>query len=124
MSVVHAGEPTQHGVGAVVGSAVGDALGAPFEFGPPRRFSARFPEPVSGGVGEMVGGGSFVWAPGEFTDDTQMATVQAESILECGEVDGADLFERFGIWASDAPDVGAQTSAVLRSGRAGSPPRR
>ncbi|PZT70358.1 hypothetical protein DN402_33655 [Streptomyces sp. SW4] len=31
--------------GAVVGSAVGDALGAPFEFGPQGAFSARFPAP-------------------------------------------------------------------------------
>ncbi|MEV5160639.1 ADP-ribosylglycohydrolase family protein [Streptomyces sp. NPDC053728] len=31
-------------VGAVVGSAVGDALGAPFEFGLPCVWSARFPD--------------------------------------------------------------------------------
>ncbi|RBL84934.1 ADP-ribosylglycohydrolase family protein, partial [Streptomyces cavourensis] len=30
--------------GAVVGSAAGDALGAPFEFGPAGAFSARFPD--------------------------------------------------------------------------------
>ncbi|GAB3316396.1 hypothetical protein GCM10027451_33160 [Geodermatophilus aquaeductus] len=29
--------------GALVGSAVGDALGAPFELGPPHAFSSRFP---------------------------------------------------------------------------------
>ncbi|MDR3081316.1 MAG: ADP-ribosylglycohydrolase family protein, partial [Streptomyces sp.] len=29
-------------VGTVVGAAVGDALGAPFEFGPAEAFSARF----------------------------------------------------------------------------------
>ena len=106
----------QRAVGAVLGSAVGDALGAPFEFGPPGQYSARFPEPVFGGVGEMVGGGSFGWAPGEFTDDTQMAIVQAESILSRGGIDGADLFERFRVWASQAADVGVQTGSVLRSG--------
>ncbi|MFD4810832.1 ADP-ribosylglycohydrolase family protein, partial [Streptomyces sp. NPDC058418] len=62
-------------VGAVVGSAVGDALGAPFEFGPEGAFSARFPRP--GGGGEMCGGGG--WDPGEATDDTQMAVLVAES---------------------------------------------
>ena len=104
-------------LGAVLGSAVGDALGAPFEFGPARQYSARFPSPVIGGIGEMVGGGGHHWAPGEFTDDTQMAIVQAESILECDGIDGADLFERFGTWASDAADVGIQTRSVLSSGR-------
>ncbi|MGW4893517.1 ADP-ribosylglycohydrolase family protein [Kitasatospora sp. NPDC004240] len=34
----------ERAVGAVLGSAVGDALGAPFEFGPAGAFSARFPE--------------------------------------------------------------------------------
>jgi ADP-ribosylglycohydrolase len=47
---------TQRAIWAVVGSAVGDALGAPFEFGPPGECSRRFPEPVVDGIGEMVGG--------------------------------------------------------------------
>ena len=107
----------QRALGAVLGSAVGDALGAPFEFGPAGQYSARFREPVVGDTGEMVGGGGFGWARGEFTDDTQMATIQAESILANGGIDGADLFERFRVWANDANDVGIQTRSVLRSGR-------
>lgn len=103
-------------IGAVVGSAVGDALGAPFEFGPAGRYSARFPEPVLTGDGEMVGGGSFGWSAGAFTDDMQMAILQAESLIDCRGFDGADLFDRFRTWAVDAPDVGLQTRAALRSG--------
>jgi ADP-ribosyl-[dinitrogen reductase] hydrolase len=109
-------------VGAVVGSAVGDALGAPFEFGPPNEYSRRHPVPVIGGVGEMTGGGHFGWAPAEFTDDTQMAIVQAESLLATTNgngrrhVDGRDLFECFRLWARGAADVGTQTRAVLHSG--------
>ena len=106
----------QRALGAVIGSAVGDALGAPFEFGPAKKYSTSFPQPVIGGVGEMTGGGGFGWAPAEFTDDTQMAIVQAESILDRGAVDGSDLFERFRTWAASARDVGVQTASVLRSG--------
>ena len=102
-------------LGAVIGSAVGDALGAPFEFRGAGEYGRRFPEPVLGGIGEMVGGGGFAWAPGEFTDDTQMAVVQARSLLVCGGIDGADLFARFRDWAGAANDVGMQTSAVLGS---------
>src|SRR4051794_30802822 len=103
--------------GALVGSAVGDALGAPFEFGPPSRFSARFPFPARGSKTEMCGGGSLGWEPGEFTDDTQMALLVATSLVELGGLDEADVFERFDRWAAAGPpDIGNQTRAVLGSG--------
>jgi len=104
--------------GALVGSAVGDALGAPFEFGPPGQFSARFPVPARGTKTEMCGGGSLGWEPGEFTDDTQMALLVAASLLERDGLDEADLFDRFRTWAeAEPPDIGNQTHAVLGSGR-------
>jgi ADP-ribosyl-[dinitrogen reductase] hydrolase len=103
-------------VGALVGSAVGDALGAPFEFGPPGRFSVRFPSPARGSKTEMCGGGP--WEPGEFTDDTQMALLVASSLVDRGGLDEADLCERFRTWAkADPKDVGIQTRAVLGSGQ-------
>lgn len=96
--------------GAVVGSAVGDALGAPFEFGPAGAFSARFPAPGAGV--EMCGGGG--WDAGEATDDTQMAVHVAESLLEHGGLDLPDVFTRFQRWAADDPkDIGLQTRDVL-----------
>ncbi|WP_369068377.1 ADP-ribosylglycohydrolase family protein [Kineococcus terrestris] len=108
----------QHRVmGALVGSAVGDALGAPFEFGPPGAFSTRFPTAARGTATEMCGGGSLGWAPGEFTDDTQTALLLAQSLLERDGLDEADVFARFQRWAqAGPPDIGVQTSAVLGSG--------
>jgi ADP-ribosylglycohydrolase len=104
---------TDRALGAVIGSAVGDALGAPFEFGPEGAFSARFPYPGHGG--EMCGGGG--WDPGEATDDTQMAVLVAESLLECGRLELPDVFRRFQRWAAaDPKDIGLQTEAVLSSG--------
>lgn len=101
--------------GAALGAAVGDALGAPFEFGPPGAFSSRFPSPVVGGTGEMCGGGTFGWAPGEFTDDTQMALALAQSLVANGGLSPEDLWARWREWAESAPDVGITTSAALRS---------
>lgn len=96
--------------GLVLGAAIGDALGAPFEFGPAGAFSNRFP--AGSTVNEMVGGG--VWQPGEFTDDTQMAIIEAESILELGCVDRQHTFDRFRGWVQSRPkDVGISTRAVL-----------
>src|SRR4051794_13504781 len=103
--------------GALVGSAVGDALGAPFELGPPGQFSARFPVPARGSKTEMCGGGSLGWEPGGFTGDTQTALVVAESLIENDGLGEADLFDRFRQWAeADPPDIGKQTRAVLGSG--------
>jgi len=111
--------PRSHRVaGALIGSAVGDALGAPFEFGPAGQFTARFPTDARGVATEMCGGGSLGWAPGEFTDDTQMALLLAASLEERGGLDEADVFDRFRAWAeADPPDIGNQTRAVLGSGR-------
>ncbi|MDG4860818.1 ADP-ribosylglycohydrolase family protein [Streptomyces sp. T-3] len=98
-------------VGTVLGSAVGDALGAPFEFGPAGDYSRRFP----GGAGEMCGGGG--WDPGEATDDTQMAVLVGESLLESGGLQLPDIFDRFRRWAAGEPkDIGLQTEDVLTNG--------
>ncbi|MBP2402022.1 ADP-ribosylglycohydrolase family protein [Streptomyces syringium] len=99
-------------IGAVVGSAVGDALGAPFEFGPPGAYTARFPD----GRGQMCGGGG--WDPGEATDDTQMAVLVGESLVERGGLDLPDIFGRFQRWAAGSPkDIGLQTEDVLTNGQ-------
>lgn len=100
-------------IGIIVGSAVADALGAPFEFGEPGMYSERFPEPVLGGTGEMVGGGGFGWAPGEFTDDTQMALALAAAIEEAGGFDAATVWRHFRVWAATANDVGITTRYAL-----------
>ena len=101
--------------GCAMGAAVGDALGAPFEFGPAGAFSKRYPDPVLGGLGEMLGGGTFGWAAGEFTDDTQMAIALAESLLANNGFSPEDLWARWRAWAETAADVGITTSAALRS---------
>ncbi|KOY55612.1 ribosylglycohydrolase [Streptomyces sp. XY332] len=96
-------------VGAVVGSAVGDALGAPYEFGPAGELTARGEE--------MRGGGG--WDPGEATDDTQMAVLVGESLLEQGGLELPDVFGRFQRWAAGEPkDIGLQTEDVLTNGEA------
>ncbi|MEU9251852.1 ADP-ribosylglycohydrolase family protein [Streptomyces sp. NPDC048270] len=98
---------TDRAVGAVLGSAAGDALGAPYEFGPPGQFTERGEE--------MLGGGG--WDPGEATDDTQMAILVGESLLEHGGLELPDIFGRFQRWAAGRPkDIGLQTEDVLTNG--------
>ncbi len=100
--------------GLLVGAAVGDALGAPFEFKPAGTYRMRFPSRVLGGIGELIGGGGFNWAPGEFTDDTQMAVVLAESLLANDlTLDRDHLFASWRQWATNATDIGSTTRHAL-----------
>jgi ADP-ribosyl-[dinitrogen reductase] hydrolase len=106
--------------GVLLGTAAGDALGVAYELGPPRGPELEV---------AMVGGGSFGWEPGEWTDDTSMAIAIAEVAAT-----GADLREeealdaltrRWHEWSKHAKDVGVQTRSVLsRAGGHGVPAQR
>lgn len=109
---------TSRAQGVLVASAVGDALGAPYKFGPPGQLSGEFPAAARGPATELRGGGALGWEPGEWTDDTQMALHLAASLLTLGRLDPPDVWQRFSAWAATDPaDIGLTTSAVLRSGR-------
>lgn len=75
--------------GALVGLAVGDALGTTLEF------SRRDQHPLHS---EMTGGGPFGLEPGQWTDDTSMALALAESLIAHPALDPHDLMNRFVAW--------------------------
>jgi ADP-ribosyl-[dinitrogen reductase] hydrolase len=82
--------PEDRALGAIVGLAIGDALGAPVEFCRRDTF-----EPITG----MRAGGYFKLPAGAWTDDTAMALCLAESLIEHPELDPKDLLDRFCLWA-------------------------
>ena len=75
--------------GALLGLAAGDALGTTLEFRSPGSF-----EPLT----DMVGGGPFRLAPGQWTDDTSMALCLAASLLARDGFDAEDQMERYLRW--------------------------
>lgn len=100
-------------VGCVLGLALGDALGAPFEF---RRREA-IPDPLP--AFELGWSGL---PPGTWTDDTAMARNLWRSLAEHRRLDPADVVGRHLEWfATDPPDVGNLTRSVLRHIRDGDP---
>lgn len=99
--------------GLIIGAAVGDALGAPFEFERGGTYAERFPSSELGGIGEMIGGGSFNWSPAEFTDDTQMALALALSIIENDGFDPDHVWTYWRSWAKTANDIGNTTRHAL-----------
>ena len=108
-------------VGALVGLAVGDALGTTLEF---EERDSRPP------VTEMEGAGPFRLQPGQWTDDTSQALCLAESLLARGRLDPGDLMTRFVAWRREGHnsvtgkcfDIGNATAAALdRYERTGDP---
>ena len=102
--------------GVLLGQACGDALGVPYEFSTP---------PAAGELAQMKGGGLGDYAPGEWSDDTQMA-----ACIALVSSTGADLTsiearnhiaDGFLRWRTEgASDIGIQTSAVLDAAGRGS----
>ena len=98
--------------GALVGLAVGDAVGTTNEF----KVASTF-KPIT----DMVGGGPFLLKPGQWTDDTSMALCLADSLLAKGHYDSFDVMERYQRWFSKGYrsstdrcfDIGGQVRAAL-----------
>ena len=106
--------------GALLGLAVGDAIGTTVEFKPRGSF-----KPLT----DMVGGGPFGLDPGQFTDDTSMALCLATSLIEKG-FDLSDQMQRYTRWANEGYmssngrcfDIGIATRGALqRFQRTGKP---
>ena len=99
--------------GALLGLAVGDAIGTTLEFEPRGSF-----EPIT----DMVGGGPFGLAPGQWTDDTSMALCLAASLIDCNGFNARDQMERYCRWRDDGYmsstgtcfDIGNTIASALR----------
>ncbi len=101
-------------VGSILGLALGDALGAPFEF----RRADDVPDPVPAFELPWMG-----LPPGSTTDDTAMARNLWMSLVATGgELDTGDVLRRHLAWLATAPpDVGNLTRRVLSGWRDGEP---
>jgi len=105
-------EQRDRAIGAILGGALGDALGAPYEF------STSSPGvTLRGSAEDLTGGGTYGWGPGEWTDDTSMAIPVLEALSTGHDLTHDANLTRIGVvwsaWAKDATDVGIQTRRVL-----------
>jgi ADP-ribosyl-[dinitrogen reductase] hydrolase len=99
-------------LGAMLGLAVGDALGTTLEF------KRRDVSPL---LTDVIGGGPFKLKAGQWTDDTAMALALADSLVHDPELDETDLMNRFVDWQRNGTysctgrcfDIGITTSQAL-----------
>lgn len=100
---------TDRAVGVLLGQAAGDALGVPYEFSS----TALHGEP------QMLGGGLGGIAPGQWSDDTEMAVVIAQVAARGLDLRSEEALEQIAAgflrwYGQGPPDIGVQTSTVLR----------
>lgn len=98
--------------GLLLALGCGDALGVPYEFGPPLAENI---------VPQMSGGGPADLAPGEFSDDTATSVCIAEALRDHRGDEGQALDAAAAsllTWSRTAATVGRQTRRVLASAAA------
>lgn len=79
-------------LGTLVGLAVGDAMGAPYEFLDKSRYTP---------IKEYNTGGAHNVSIGEWTDDTSMALCLAQSLIDCNGFDAKDQMEKYLKWYTE-----------------------
>jgi ADP-ribosyl-[dinitrogen reductase] hydrolase len=102
--VVNASEPSleARALGAYLGLAVGDALGATVEFMTAGEIRQQYGEHR-----DIVGGGWLRLKPGAITDDTQMSLALGAAIIESGGWNLKNVAEHWAAWLRSKPiDVG------------------
>ena len=104
-------------VGALLGGAIGDALGQPVEGMSPPAIRARY-----GRLTEYQRWPGWKEGPiGTVTDDTQMTMCVAECLTARGFLDPEDLARRFVAWLPHGRGKGRTTTEAVRRLQAGEP---
>jgi ADP-ribosyl-[dinitrogen reductase] hydrolase len=100
----------QRALGAYLGLAVGDALGATVEFMTPREIQAQYSMHRS-----IIGGGWLKLRLGQVTDDTGMSLALGQAILDSGNCDTHAAADGFVRWLKSKPvDVGGTCRRGIR----------
>jgi len=89
-------------LGAYLGLAVGDALGATVEFMTRGEIAAKYGE-----HNKIIGGGWLRLKPGQVTDDTAMSLALGRALIDAGGFDAKTVCEAFAAWLRTHPiDIG------------------
>lgn len=98
MSELSLGPLMDRALGAYLGLAIGDALGATVEFMTAREIAARF-----GVHRHMLGGGWLRLPPGQVTDDTTMSLALGDALVRHAGYDARGVADAFVRWWRGKP---------------------
>lgn len=85
-------------VGAIVGFAVGDALGMPVQFLTRNQIRRYYDKPITDYLSAHPGHASDFLSAGSYTDDTQMMLATAECLIKCEKMDAARQADALLCW--------------------------
>jgi ADP-ribosyl-[dinitrogen reductase] hydrolase len=96
-------------LGALIGLAIGDALGAPVEHLSSQTIARDYPDGFKNYIERTATG----LRPGQGTDDTEMAFLVAASLIEKRILDMEDIAKRLVKWGQNHPELGPSTGAGI-----------
>jgi len=102
-------------VGAIVGFAVGDALGMPAEFLSREQIRRYYGKPISGFLKAHPGHASDFLPEGSYTDNTQTMLATAECLIECRKMDPARQADALLSWHQNTLPHRTPSTANLRA---------
>jgi len=102
-------------VGAIVGFAIGDALGMPVEFLSRDQIQRYFGKKISGFMQAPPGHASDFLPQGSYTDNTQTLLATAECLIECKKMDPARQADALLSWYLNTVPHRTPSSANLRA---------
>lgn len=98
-------------IATLVGCAIGDALGNPFEMWDPRK------EALVNWDGQFKAGGTF-WKgqAGQYTDDTLMSMALSASLIQCSGFDAEDVAREYLAWydSGNTRGIGTTTASAMK----------
>lgn len=105
-------------IATLVGCAIGDALGNPFENKPTNH------KPLLEWDGLFKAGGTYwVGEPGQYTDDTLMSLALARSLVERGKFEPSDVAQNYLNWylSGNTRGIGGTTARAMNNLKLGLP---
>ncbi len=102
-------------VGAIVGFAVGDALGMPAEFLSREQIRRYYGKPISCYTKAHPGHACDFLPPASYTDNTQTMLATAECLIECGKMDPARQADALVSWYLNTVPHRTPSTANLRA---------
>ncbi|MEE9585192.1 MAG: ADP-ribosylglycohydrolase family protein, partial [Candidatus Brocadiales bacterium] len=98
-------------IGSVLGVAIGDAMGMPFEGWSPDKIREHWKDKVFLSASPHRGLG-----PGQYTDDTHMTICHLKSLIDSGGLKPEDAAQKFLEWfdSGDLRGIGAATALSMK----------